>query len=366
VLYHVISKSIVDFISSEINTVHNHSIEEARMKSIFLQEVRDVIRAKYYSIRTEETYLYWITYFIRFHKLRHPNDMAETEIRDFLNFLALERKVSPSTQKVALNSLVFLYRHVIRRELADFSDFYRARSPKKLPTVLTREEVSQLFNHLHGTMRLCAAFMYGSGLRVMETVRLRVQDIDFDKLTVLVRNGKGKKQRITTLAPELCEQLMVHIHHIEALFEKDKLEANWSGVYLPFALERKYPRAPFELGWQYLFPAQHHSLDPRTNKTRRHHLGEQTLQRAVKQAVRAAKIHKPASCHSLRHSFATHLLERGADIRTVQEQLGHSDVRTTEIYTHVLNRGGHAVRSPFSDLQPSNLPTASDYNKAHQ
>lgn len=320
------------------------------MKSLFLQEIRDVIRAKYYSIRTEETYLYWITYFIRFHKLRHPKDMGEQEIRLFLDYLALEKKVTANTQKVALNSLVFLYKQVLDQTLGDFSDFYRARSPKKLPTVLSRSEISSLFKYLDDPMLLCASLMYGSGLRVMETVRLRVQDIDLNKLTVMVREGKGKKSRITTLAPELCESLRAHIAHTTSLFEKDALLKDWDGVYLPHALARKYPNAPFELGWQYLFPAQKFSVDPRTDKKRRHHMGEQSLQRAMKKAVRLAGIHKPASCHTLRHSFATHLLERGADIRTVQEQLGHTDIRTTEIYTHVLNRGGHAVRSPLSDL----------------
>ena len=320
------------------------------MKSQLLQSVREVIRKKYYSIKTEQTYLYWITYFIRHHKLRHPKDMGEIEIREFLNFLALQRNVSPNTQKTALNTVVFLYKHVLEQSPGDFSDFARAKAPKKFPTVLTPNEVARLLKELHGDARMCGALMYGSGLRIMETVRLRVQDIDIDRLSVLVRNGKGSKSRITTLAPELCEPLRVHLGHVAALYEKDKLDAAWEGVYLPYALERKYPRAPFDLGWQYIFPARDFSNDPRTGKTRRHHLGEQSVQRSVKAAIRKANILKPASCHSLRHSFATHLLERGADIRTIQAQLGHSDVRTTEIYTHVLNRGGHAVRSPLSDL----------------
>lgn len=322
------------------------------MGSVFLQQVKDVIRAKHYSIRTEKTYLYWITYFIRFHKLRHPNEMGDDEIRVFLNFLALQQNVAANTQKVALNALVFLYRHVLLRDVGDFSDFYRARAPKKLPTVLTSEEIRSLFSHLNEPMLLCAALMYGSGLRVMETVRLRVQDVDFSKLTILVREGKGKKSRITTLAPELCQRLAAQIDYVRACYEQDKLAAHWGGVYLPQALARKYPNAPFEFSWQFLFPASQFSTDPRSGKQRRHHIGEQSVQRAVKQAVRRANINKFASCHTLRHSFATHLLERGADIRTVQEQLGHSDIRTTEIYTHVLNRGGHAVRSPLSDLIP--------------
>lgn len=320
------------------------------MKSPFLSEVADHLRARNYSIRTERTYLYWIAYFIRHHNYRHPKEMGENEIRSFLSFLAVKRNSAPSTQKTALNALVYLYKRFYQREMGDFSDFTRASSPKKIPTVLTREEVSHLFSHLDGDAKLCAAFMYGSGLRIMETVRLRVQDFDFDKLIVLVRDGKGRKSRITTLAPELIGLLNTHIDHVESRFNKDKLNTEWDGVYLPFALARKYPSAPFELGWQYLFPARGFSVDPRSGKNRRHHIGEQSIQRAVKSAVRKANIRKPASCHTLRHSFATHLLERGADIRTVQEQLGHSDVKTTEIYTHVLGRGGQNVRSPFSDL----------------
>jgi integron integrase len=320
------------------------------MKSAFLSHIRDTIRAKHYSIRTEQTYLYWTNYFIRFHNMRHPKDMADNEIREFLNFLALERNVTANTQKVALNALVFVYRHVLQVELSDFSDFYRARAAKKLPTVLSRSEVSVLLRTLEGDICLCACLMYGSGLRLMETVTLRIQDIDFNKLTVMIREGKGKKSRLTTLAPELCSRLKIHIQYVRSLFYSDKQQHNWDGVYLPYALERKYPKAPFEFGWQYLFPAKHFSVDPRSEKRRRHHIGEQSVQRAVKEAIRQSGINKPASCHSLRHSFATHLLERGADIRTVQEQLGHTDIRTTEIYTHVLNRGGHAVRSPFSDL----------------
>ncbi|MCW8884849.1 MAG: integron integrase [Motiliproteus sp.] len=320
------------------------------MKSPFLNFVRDAIRAKQYSIRTEKTYLHWIVRYIRFHQMQHPKDMGAVHIRQFLDHLAVKGKVAANTQKTALNSLVFLYRQVLGVELEDFSDFYRARAPNKLPTVLTQQEISRLFSHLTGDALTCSALMYGSGLRVMETVRLRVQDVDFDKLTILVREGKGRKQRITTLAPELATRLRRQIDWVESLWHKDRQERTWGGVYLPNALERKYPSAPFELGWQYLFPAAGFSSDPRSDKSRRHHIGEQSVQRSVKRALNKASISKPASCHSLRHSFATHLLERGADIRTIQAQLGHSDIRTTEIYTHVLNRGGHAVRSPLSDL----------------
>ncbi|NIB41477.1 integron integrase [Pseudomaricurvus alkylphenolicus] len=320
------------------------------MKSPFISKIRECIRGKNYSIRTERTYVYWVLAYIRYHNKAHPKDMNETHIRAFLEHLAIYGNVSPNTQKTALNALVFMYRHVLQRELGDFSDFYRANGPKKLPTVLTIEEVTELFKHLRHYAFLCAALMYGSGLRVMETVRLRWQDIDFDKLSVQVREGKGRKSRITTLAEELIQPLRLHMEHVKTQYYIDKSDPSWDGVFLPNALERKYPAAPFELGWQYLFPAQNISTDPRSGKRRRHHIGEQAIQRAVKSAVRKAGIHKPASCHALRHTFATHLLERGADLRTIQEQLGHTDVRTTEIYTHVINRGGRAVISPFSNI----------------
>lgn len=320
------------------------------MESPFLNQVRDVIRARRYSIRTEDTYLYWIRYFIRHHKFQSIEEMQESHIREFLSFLALKRNVAPSTQKTALNAIMFSYKQVLALELGDFSDFSRARMPKKLPVVLTKQEIRSLLSYLHGDAWLCASIMYGSGLRIMEVVRLRVQDVNFDKLSVLVRQGKGRKTRIANLAPELVSHLRTHIDYVTSLHEKDKEIEAWGGVHLPFALAEKYPDAPYELGWQYLFPAGAFSKDPRSDKIRRHHLSERSIQRSVKKAAVKSQIHKPASCHSLRHSFATHLLERGADIRTVQKQLGHSDIRTTEIYTHVLDRGAQAVRSPLSDL----------------
>lgn len=321
------------------------------MASPFLDGVRKVIRGKYYSIKTEQTYLYWIVGYIRFHGNEHPSKLGELHIRDYLTHLAVNGNVAASTQKTALNALVFLYRQVLNREVGDFSDFYRARAPKKLPTVLTGSEVQTIFDHLSGVHLVCAGLMYGSGLRIMETVRLRVHDIDTDKLTVLVREGKGKKSRIVTLSPDLVPALIKQIDLVRSLFERDRLDRQWDGVCLPYALEKKYPSAPFELSWQYLFPADAFSVDPRSGKRRRHHVGEQSVQRAVKKAVRSAGIQKPVSCHTLRHSFATHLLQSGADIRTVQEQLGHSDLRTTEIYTHVLNRGGRAVQSPLVNIR---------------
>ena len=319
------------------------------MKSPFLQLVQDTMRKKYYAKRTEETYIFWIKAFIRFHKLRHPKDMGAPEVVTFLDHLALQRNVAPRTQGVALNSLVFMYRHVLATDLGDFSHFHRAKSPEKLPVVLNSDELKRLFRYLKHPYLLAAALMYGSGLRVMETVRLRVSDIEIDRLTVRVRDGKGHKSRLTTLSPDITDLIEAQIQYVQTLYARDK-QNPWDGVYLPYALERKYPNAPFELGWQYLFPAADYSTDPRSGKVRRHHTSEKSVQRAVKYAVNKSNIVKAATSHSLRHSFATHLLESGADIRTVQEQLGHSDIRTTEIYTHVINRGGRAVRSPLRGL----------------
>ena len=323
------------------------------MKSEFLKSVSNEIRKRHYSIKTEHTYPHWITCFIRHHNLQHPGTMGADEIREFLDSLALQKDVAPNTQKVALNAIVFMYRNVLNQDPGDFSDYHKASGPTKIPVVFTRDEIRRLMATLTDISFLAAGLMYGSGLRVMETVRLRVSDIELDRLTVLVRDGKGRKSRMTTLASDLVPHIELHLKYVESLFLKDKQLAatgRWDGVYLPHALDRKYPSAPFEWGWQYLFPASHHSTDPRSGKRRRHHLSEQTIQRSVKSAIRTVNITKPASCHSFRHSFATHLLENGADIRTVQEQLGHSDVKTTEIYTHVLNRGGSAVRSPMTDL----------------
>jgi integron integrase len=320
------------------------------MKSPFLREIREHLRARQYSKRTEDTYIYWIRQYIRFHKLKHPDDLGDADIVAFLGYLAVKRQVSPATQSIALNALVYLYRQVLGRQSIDVGDFTHATPRRKLPVVLSRDEIRRLLAQLSGDHRTCAELMYGSGLRLMEVCRLRVKDIDLERLAILVRDGKGRKNRVTTLAERCVPLLERQCRQAKVYWEEDQTAERWDGAYLPFALERKYPAAPFEFAWQYIFPARKRTLDKRCGKVRRHHIYEQNLQRAVKKAVLAANIHKPASCHTLRHSFATHLLERGADIRTVQEQLGHSDVRTTEIYTHVLNRGGRAVRSPLSDL----------------
>ncbi|MGI9287280.1 MAG: integron integrase [Pseudomonadales bacterium] len=323
------------------------------MASTFIQSIRNHLRARHYSKRTEETYIHWIRYFVRFNKMAHPDSLDTADIVRFLEHLAVAKNVSPATQRTALNALMYLYRKILGRDDIELGEFTKARKESKLPVVLTQQEIINLLNRLQGESRTCAELMYGSGLRVMEVCRLRIKDIDFDRLSIFVRDGKGRKQRVTTLAETCLSSLRRQVALARIYWQEDQAARAWDGVYLPYALERKYPNAGFEFAWQYLFPADKRTHDRRTGKVRRHHIYEQNVQRAVKKAVLASGIDKQASCHTLRHSFATHLLERGADIRTVQDQLGHSDVRTTEIYTHVINRGGRAVRSPLSDLTNS-------------
>ncbi|GMQ84407.1 MAG: integron integrase [Gammaproteobacteria bacterium] len=317
--------------------------------SPFLNRLRDIIRTKQYSIRTEKSYVGWVRRFILFHNKRHPEELGETEVGEFLTHLAVKRKVSPSTQNQALNALVFLYRYMLNRPLGEILDAVRAKRPQRLPVVLARDEVRELFRHLDGPHWLPGCLLYGSGLRLMECLRLRVKDLDFEHLAITVRSGKGGKDRIVTLPEPCIEPLKRQLQTVRNLHDKD-LNDGFGAVWLPYALARKYPKAPKSWGWQYVFPASRRSVDPRSGVTRRHHLDDSCLQRAIKLAVRKAGITKPASCHTLRHCFATHLLERGMDIRTVQEQLGHKDIRTTQIYTHVLNRGGNAVVSPLADV----------------
>ncbi len=318
-------------------------------KPRLLDQVREKLRVKHYAIRTERAYLEWIKRFIRFHGLKHPASMGAQEVERFLSHLAVEGKVAASTQNQALSALVFLYREVLGEDLGWMDDLTRAKRPARLPVVLTQAETRALLARLDGRSWIMASLLYGAGLRLMECVRLRVKDVDFEMRQVTVRDGKGQKDRVTMLPQSVAEPLRVHLTKVKALHEED-LEAGFGEVYLPFALERKYRGAPREWGWQYVFPASRRSMDPRSGKERRHHLDEKSLQRAVKKAVREAGIAKPASCHTLRHSFATHLLQSGYDIRTVQELLGHKDVSTTMIYTHVLNRGGKGVRSPLDQL----------------
>lgn len=315
-------------------------------KPRLLDMVRERCRVKHYSIRTEKRYIDWIRRFILFHDKRHPSEMGAVEIETFLTHLAVQGNVAASTQNQALAALLFLYRDVLAIELPWLDGVTRAKKPARLPVVLTESEVRALLSRLDGVHHLIASLLYGSGLRLMEAMRLRVKDVDFERLEITVREGKGGKDRRTMLPRSLVGPLQTQVERVRFFHEQD-LKNGVSPVYLPYALERKYPNAGRELGWQYLFPAAEPATDPRSGITRRHHLGEQAFQRAIKTAVRQANIVKPATSHSLRHSFATHLLESGYDIRTVQELLGHSDVKTTQIYTHVLNRGGRGVLSPL-------------------
>jgi integron integrase len=311
-----------------------------------LDQVRDAIRLKHYSIRTEESYVDWIKRYILFHKKRHPKDMGPAEVEAFLTHLAVEGNVAASTQNQALSALLFLYREVLHQELDAPLDSVRAKKPRRLPVVLTPDETRQVIQGMTGVYQLMAKLLYGSGLRLMECVRLRVKDIDFERREIVVRDAKGQHDRVTMLPAGLVAPLQEHLQRVKLLHQQD-LKDGYGQVYLPYALDRKSPNAAKEWGWQYVFPSERLSTDPRAGLKRRHHVDESNLQRAVKDAVRLARIAKPASCHTFRHSFATHLLESGYDIRTVQELLGHKDVKTTMIYTHVLNRGGLAVRSPL-------------------
>lgn len=322
-------------------------------KTKLLDQVRDAIRLRHYSIRTEQAYTDWIRRFIVFHKKRHPSDMAEAEVTQFLTHLARVGNVAASTQNQALSALLFLYKEVLKVEIGWLDNVERAKKPAKLPVVLTADEVQRIFTHLNGREKLMAQLLYGSGLRLMECVRLRIKDVDFARAHITVRDAKGGKDRVTMLPINLAESLQMHVAAVQLQHQKD-LADGFGTVYLPFALARKYPKAEKEWCWQYVFPSNRVSQDPRERRgteapptLRRHHVEESSLQNAVKKAVRASGVAKPATCHSLRHSFATHLLENGYDIRTVQELLGHKDVSTTMIYTHVLNRPGIGVRSPL-------------------
>jgi integron integrase len=315
-----------------------------------LEQVHQAARRRFFSRRTEEAYVHWIKRFIYFSGRRHPLQLGEAEVTAFLNYLAAERKVAASTQNQALSALLFLYKEVLGRELEWLAGIERASGPVRLPTVLTRAEVERVLAQLQGTKWLIASLLYGSGLRVLECLRLRVKDVDLAYRQILVRDGKGQKDRVTMLPDKLVQPLRAHLERVRGLHARD-LREGYGEVHLPHALARKYPRAGREWCWQYLFPSIARSRDPDDGVIRRHHLDESVPQRAVKEALRAAGVTKHASCHTLRHSFATHLLESGYDIRTVQELLGHSDVSTTMIYTHVLNKGGRGVKSPLDRFE---------------
>ena len=311
-----------------------------------LDQVRDRIRVKHYSIRTEAQYVQWIKRFILFHGKRHPQGMGAAEVEAFLTHLAVEGKVSASTQNQALSALLFLYKEVLLIDLPWLDNVVRAKQPQRLPCVLTRTEVRGVLTRMSGIYGLMANLLYGTGMRLMECVRLRVKDVEFERGEILIRDGKGAKDRVTMLPESMTGFLQAHLHQRRALFDDDTRMGK-ALVYLPDALERKYPNAATEWAWQYIFPSGSFSRDPRSGVERRHHIDEKLLQRAMKKAVQASGIAKLATPHTLRHSFATHLLDSGYDIRTVQELLGHSDVSTTMIYTHVLNKGGRGVRSPL-------------------
>lgn len=314
-----------------------------------LDQVAARIRVMHYSLRTERVYVDWIKRFILHHGKRHPRDMGAAEVEAFLSYLAVARNISASTQNQAKSALLFLYKEVLGIDLPWLDKVTQAKVPKRLPVVLTRDEVQSLLIRTEGTMWLIASLLYGSGLRLMECLRLRVKDVDFARGEILVREGKGFEDRVTMLPASLVEPLKQHLQRVQALHAED-LAAGYGEVHMPMALDRKYPNAGKSSGWQYVFPSARLSMDPRSKTIRRHHADEKTVQRAVKKALRLSGIHKPATPHTLRHSFATHLLEGGYDIRTVQELLGHSDVSTTMIYTHVLNKGGRGVTSPLDIL----------------
>ena len=314
-----------------------------------LDRVRYAVRARHYSRRTEKAYVAWVRRYVVFHGKRHPAEMGAPELTRYLSSLAVDGNVAASTQNQALSALLFLYREVLRQDVPWLDDVVRAKRPVRLPVVLTRDEVRAVIRQLHGTPRLMAILMYGSGLRLLECARLRVKDIDFGRRQIIVRAGKGDKDRVTTLPATIGSELARHLEAIKRQHDVDVGQsAGW--VELPWALARKYPNAGREWAWQWVFPATRFYVDRETGQRRRHHLHESVVQRAVKDAVRRAGIAKPATCHTLRHSSATHLLEDDRDIRTVQELLGHRDVSTTMIYTHVLNRGPAGVRSPADGM----------------
>lgn len=309
------------------------------------------IRIKNYSVRTEQAYLDWLLRYVRFNSMKDPAILSENEISQFLEFLVIKRRVASSTQSQALNALVFFYKTVLGKKLSDNIQFARSKKPKRLPVVLSKVEIIKLLSHInHPTQHLMANLLYGCGMRLMECIRLRILDVDFDYQQILVRNAKGKKDRVVPIPEKLMHSLKLQIDKVKILHNED-LKEGFGGVYIPDALGRKYPNAEKEFCWQYVFPSTKISTDPRTGKVRRHHIHENGLQKYIKKAAEETGITKKVNCHALRHSFATHLLENGYDIRTVQELLGHADVSTTMIYTHVLNKPGVTVTSPLDMLE---------------
>lgn len=337
-------------VKGDSNKRVERSLDAVRTEhSDILRKLVTEIRRRSYSIRTEQAYAQWICRFILFCQNRDPRDLGGAEIVRFLEYLAVDRNVAASTQNQALNALMFLYNQVLEKPPGNLDSFVRAKRPRRLPVVLTREQMRALLKELQGVQSLMGSLLYGTGMRLMECVRLRVKDIDFDYRQIVIRNAKGAKDRVVPLPKVLIEPLKKHLFEVHEIFDDDIAEG-FGEVYLPGALARKYLNASREWLWQYAFPSGRRSVDPRSGRTRRHHIHQNGLQKAMKKAARAACIDKQVNCHALRHSFATHLLETGYDIRTVQELLGHADVSTTMIYTHVLNRGGQGVRSPLDKL----------------
>ena len=323
-------------------------MDPSRPRTI-LDAVRENIRLRHYSLSTEKAYLGWVRRYIRFCNRRHPRDLGAAEISTFLTHLAIDLKVTASTQNQALQALIFLYREVLQIDLPDISTVVRASKPPRLPVVLTQEEVALVFSHLRGRARLIVGLLYGSGLRLQEALTLRVKDLDFERREVMVRSGKGGKDRVSVISSNLVAPLRDHVSSLNAWYQRERT-AKGPGVSMPNALGAKYKGGQTSWAWQWVFPSRTYCRDPYDGAWVRHHVHPRTLQRTVQSAVARAGITKPAGCHTFRHCFATHLLEAGYDIRSVQELLGHSDVKTTMIYTHVLNRGGRAVKSPLDGL----------------
>ncbi len=320
-------------------------------EKILLDQVRETMREKHYSIHTERTYCDWIKRYIAFHNMGSRADLnhGEKKIEQFLSWLAIEKNVSPSTQNQAMNALIFLYKTILKRPLTGEINAVRSQKKPSVPVVMTRDEVRNVLNMMAGTPQLVAKILYGCGLRITEAIRLRVQDIDYEMKQVIVRSGKGVKDRVSTFPAALIPLIENHLVTVKTWHEQDLLQG-FGEVYLPYALSRKYSHAAKEWNWQYVFPSKNLSTDPRSQKTRRHHVDPSVINKAIKSAVKKLGIQKKITSHSFRHSFATHLLERGIDIRTIQALLGHSSVSTTMIYTHVLQQGGHGVASPLDDL----------------
>jgi len=339
-------KKTIDHLS---NTKHSKLTAVRKLHTDILERLLVELRTRRYAIKTEQSYESWVTRFISFCGNREPKKLGGGEVVSFLQHLAVQRNVAESTQNQALNALVFFYDKVLKQPLGDIGNFARAKRPRRLPVVLTQSEVAKVLDHMDGRQKLMASLLYGTGMRLMDCVRLRVQDIDFGYQQIVIRDGKGKKDRVVPLPERLLNEIKAHLEEVHKIHKTD-LEKGFGETYRPNALDQKYPNGAKEWGWQYVFPSGRLSVDPRSGKTRRHHIHENGLQKAIKTAALKANIPKKVNCHALRHSFATHLLENGYDIRTVQELLGHADVSTTMIYTHVVNRGGKGVKSPLDGL----------------